>query len=98
MAGRRRKYAQDFKLEAVRMVVEQGLSSTQVAKDLGIDRSLISSWRKSLEKDGPLAFRGAGRMKPEDEELRRLRRELSIVQQERDILNKALAYFAKHGN
>ena len=98
MAGQRRQYTRDFKLEAVRMVVEQGLSVIQVAKDLGVDRSLISTWRNRFLTDGSVAFPGAGRRKPEDEELRRLRRELSIVQQERDILKKALAYFAKHGS
>jgi len=98
MKSKRRKYTQEFKLEAVRMVVEQGLSMAQVAEDLGIDRTLISSWKKKVDQEGSSAFRGNGLRRPEDEELRRLRRELSVAQQERDILKKALAFFAKHKN
>ena len=96
--AKRRKYTEEFKLEAVRMVTEQGLSVSQVAADLGVDRSLISSWKKKVDEEGAAVFRGNGRRRPEEEELRRLRRELSVAQQERDILKKALAYFAKHKN
>jgi transposase len=50
-----------------------------------------------MEEEGKDAFRGHGKLKVEDEELRRLRRELQIAKEERDILKKAIAFFAKHG-
>ncbi len=94
MAKKRRKYTREFKLEAVRMVVDQDRSATDVAEALGIHRSLLQTWKKALLADGSVAFPGHGRQKPEDEELRALRKELARVRQERDILRKATAYFA----
>ena len=95
MAARRRKYSTEFKLDAVRMVVDRGLKPTEVAKDLGIDRSLLSAWKKSFEEGSLSESPGNGRLTPEAEEIRRLRKELSRVTEERDILGKALAYFSK---
>ena len=95
MARQRRQYSSDFKLEAVKMVVGQGHSVTEVAERLGIQRSLLQNWKKHFEEDGPQAFPGHGYLKPVDQEVRELRRELTRVRQERDILKKALAYFAK---
>jgi transposase len=96
MPSKRRKYTQEFKLEAVKMVTEHGLTAKQASEDLGIDRSLISNWRRTFEAEGTLTALGGGRGSSQDEELRRLRRQLSVARQERDILKKALAYFAKH--
>jgi len=95
MGESRRQFSREFKLEAVRMVVEQGRTVREVAEGLGLDRSLLQRWKSQLKGEGEEAFRGHGRLRPSDEELRRLRRELSIARQERDILKKALAYFAK---
>ena len=94
MGKKRRQYSREFKLDAVRLVVEQGRSVTEAAEGLGIDRSLLQSWKKQLLEDGSVAFPGHGRLKPEDEEVRALRKELVRVRQERDILKKAVAYFA----
>ena len=94
MGKKRRKYTPEFKLDAVRLVVEQGRSVTEAADGLGIDRGLLHSWKKKFIEDGSVAFPGQGRLKPEDEELRALRKELARVRQERDILKKAAAYFA----
>ncbi len=58
----------------------------QVARDLGIDRSLLGKWKQDLMADPEHAFPSKGRVKPEDEELRRLRREVEVLRQERDIL------------
>ena len=96
MGTTRRRHSAEFKVEAVRMVTEKGLSVAQVARDLGIERSLLTKWRRDLTADPDHAFPGKGRLKPMEEELRRLRRELEIVRQERDILKKATAFFAKH--
>jgi len=67
----------------------------QVDGNLGIDRSLLHTWRGQVESDGAEAFPGNGRLKSSDEEVAQLRKDLARAQQERDILKKALAYFAK---
>ena len=64
-------------------------------RELGLGRGYIYTWRKQLERDGEQAFPGKGRLKPDDEYVRSLERELAIVQQERDILKKALAIFTR---
>ena len=96
MGATRRRHSAEFKVEAVRMVTDKGLSVTQVARDLGIERSLLTKWKRELTEDPDHAFPGKGRLKPMEEELRRLRRELEVVRQERDILKKATAFFAKN--
>lgn len=97
MPRQRRRFSMEFKQEAVRLVKEKGVPITQVARDLGVDRSVLRSW---TEKDaaGELAepAPAAARPKPDlDEEVRRLRRENAILREEREILKKAAAFFAK---
>lgn len=94
MGKKRRQYTREFKLEAVKMVVEQARTVTDVADGLGIARGLLQTWKKKFVEDGAVAFPGHGSLKPEDEEIRALRKELARVRQERDILKKAAAYFA----
>lgn len=98
MGRSRRKYSREFKLEAVRLVVEQGRTVGDVAESLGVHRSLLQRWKSQLESEGALAFPGNGRSNATDEEIRRLKKELARVRQERDILKKAAAYFAKEQN
>ena len=98
MTKSRRKYTREFKLEAVKLVVDQDRTVSDVAESLGIDRSLLQRWKSQLKAEGLLAFPGNGKVNPHEEELRELRRELNKVRQERDILKKATAYFAREGN
>src|SRR5215831_3538947 len=98
MGKRRRNHSREFKLEAVKQVVEQGRSVTEVAIGLGINPNMLTRWKTELTAEGPQAFRGNGVLSATDEELRQLRRRLAIAEQERDILKKALAYFAKDKN
>lgn len=95
MGKKRRSYSREFKLEAVGLVTEGGLSVAQAARDLGIPESALWRWKKQYEEDPEQAFPGKGRLRPEDEELRRLRRELERVRQERDILKKAVGIFSR---
>ncbi len=90
----RRQFSREFKLEAVRLVTVEGHSVSQVARDLGIRPDMVRRWRQRLQEDAAGAFPGVGRMKPQEEENRRLRRDLKRVRQERDILKKALAIFS----
>jgi len=91
--GKRRSYSQEFKLEAVKMVLEGSVSIAQIARDLGINESLLHSWKRKFKKEGQL--RDSSKLTPDQKEIRRLRRELERVRQEREILKKATAYFAK---
>lgn len=95
MGKSRRKHSLEFKIEAVRQVVEGGRSLSEVAKGLGITTTMLSRWKVKLESEGAAAFPGNGKVSAADEELRQLQRRLAIAEQERDILKKALAYFAK---
>lgn len=76
------------------MLETSGKSAAQLERELGIGDGCLRRWKKELEASGNQAFPGHGRMAPEQEELRRLRRELERVRQERDILKKAVAIFS----
>jgi transposase len=89
----RTRYTREFKLEAVKLVTERGLSQTQVARDLGLDVTTLRRWIKECAADGERAFPGHGH--PRDEELTRLRRENELLRQERDILKKAVGIFSR---
>ena len=92
--GKRRRYDRAFKVEAVRLVTEERRRVTEVARNLGINPNQLHRWKRKLAEEGQLAFPGKGRLTPEPEELRRLRRELVDVTEERDILKKAMAVFS----
>ena len=82
-------------MEAVRLVTEKGYSMAEASRNLGIEYSVLRRWKKQLTDDPQNAFPGKGKLMADDEELRRLKRELDRVKEERDILKKALAYFAE---
>ena len=95
MKKRKRKYDKEFKIEAVRLATKGDRSTAEIARDLGIHPNLIYNWRERLAEDQDHAFPGQGRLKPEAEEMRRLKRQLADIQEERDILKKALAIFSR---
>jgi transposase len=88
--GRRRRFSQEFKIEAV-LMVNEGRDVSDVAHELGIRPDMLRKWKKKFEDDGDEAFPGSGRQKPEDEEKRRLRRENRRLQMQVEILKKAVA-------
>jgi transposase len=92
---RRRKFDKEFKLEAVRLVVEEGRPVAEVSRGLGIHENLLHVWKRRYKEDMSDPFPGKGKLRPADEELRQLKKELKDVKQERDILKKALAIFSK---
>ena len=96
MAGSRRLYSAEFKREAVRLTNEPGSKVSEVAANLGIDRSMLWRWRVELRHAPKEAFPGKGRKMTSNEEIERLRRELARTIEEREILKKALAFFANH--
>jgi len=95
MGKSRRKHSREFKIEAVKQVVVHGRSVAEVAAGLGVNANMLSNWKTQLEAEGALAFPGNGKASATDEEVRRLRRELATAQMERDILKKAVEFFAK---
>ena len=94
MKRTRRTCSRDYKLAAVKKVIEQGLSYAEVARDLGIGDTLIHNWRKAFEADGTLQAEVAQSPSVEAE-LKRLREENRQLKMERDILKKATAFFVK---
>jgi len=94
MSERRRSYSAEFKMEALRLLETSGKTATQIERELGIGDGCLSHWRKQLESNSSQAFPGHGRVPADQEEVVRLRRELEIVRQERDILKKAVAIFS----
>ena len=93
----RKKYERQFKIDAVSMVVNGERTVASVARDLGLDPNMLHRWKRELNSEKREAFPGKGRLGPQEEELRRLRRELEQAKEDREILKKALAFFSKHG-
>ena len=91
----RRSFTREFKLEAVKLIKERGVSVAQAARDLDVHGNMLRKWVRDFESDPQQAFPGQGQMKPEQLEIERLRREVIKLKAERDILTKAAAYFAK---
>ena len=91
----RRKFTREFKLEAVRLIRDRGVSYAQASQDLSVHESQLRNWMKKSAEDPQHAFPGQGQMKPEQLEIARLKREVIKLKAERDILKKAAAYFAK---
>jgi len=91
----RRTFSREYKLEAVKLIQDRGVTVAQAARDLDIHENVLRKWVKEFRTDPQQAFPGHGQMKPEQLELERLRREVIKLKAERDILKKAAAYFAK---
>ena len=92
---KRRQFSKEFKIEAVRLVKERGVSVVQAAKDLDVHENVLRKWVRDVSEDVQHAFPGHGQMKPEQAEIARLQKEVAKLKMERDILKKAAAYFAK---
>lgn len=87
-------YSKEYKINAIEMVIKGGLRVSDVARDLGINRSLISQWIKRYKENNVEAFPGKGKLSDEGEKIRALEREIKILKEEKEILKKATAFFA----
>lgn len=85
MKQARRIYTREFKQEAVDLVTRSGKTMAEVERDLGLSQGLLKQWVSDAKRDGEQAFPGKGRLKADEERVRRLERELAIVKEERDI-------------
>ena len=90
----RRTFSEEFKQQAVRLVLDQGKTMAEVARELALVPTAFRDWVERARAD-----RSAGRTgltSDEREELSRLRKQVRILEEEREILKKATAFFAKH--
>ena len=92
---KRKKYPTEFKLDAISLVLEQGYTRAEAARSLDINANLIPRWIKEHEADDGQAFRGNGKMTPEQEEIRRLKGHVKQLELEKRILKEATVFFAK---
>ena len=90
-----RTYTKEFKLRAVQLTQQPGMSLRRAAADLGISATCLYRWKKELTACGDEAFPGHGRRNPADEKIAQLERQVAELTMERDILKKAAAWFAK---
>jgi len=91
MSKKRRQFDRAFKVEAVRLATQGDRPVAAVARELGIGENLLHRWKQQFTDQQEIAFVGTGNLTPEQAELRRLRRELADVTEERDILKKAIS-------
>ena len=90
----RKKYSKEFKLDAVSLVKEQGYNRSEAARNLGINANMLGRWVKELDSDDGQAFRGNGKLTPDQEVIRQLKAENKRLKMEKDILKKATVFFA----
>jgi len=96
----RRVFPPEYKREAVRLTLVGDRSVRAVAQDLGVDPNMLYQWKRQAlarAQERPTdVFTGSGTMPSQDEEIRQLRRENATLREERDVLGKATAFFAKY--
>ena len=90
----RKKYSKEYKLDAVSLVTEQGYSRVEAARSLGINVNMLGRWVKEEETGDGRAFRGNGKLTPEQEEIRTLKSQVNRLRLEKEILKKATVFFA----
>ena len=96
MTTKRKRFTKEFKLEAVRLLEEGKKPAANLARELGVQRNQLYKWQEQLSQQQEAAFPGHGRrVHNKDAEIARLKKELEIVKEERDILKKAAKYFAR---
>jgi len=95
MPKEQKTFTREFKVEAVQLARSSGKPLAQGARELGIADRTLHHWCKLFSEQAGQAFPGSGHQTPQEEELRRLKRELEVTRQERESLKKALAIFSR---
>lgn len=98
MSEKRRNYDDEFKRAAIRLVTVNGHGVSETARNLGINANMLSRWKREDEAKQNTAVAGNGRLPEEQDEVRQLRHEVKRLRMEREILKKALGYFANESN
>lgn len=92
---KQKQYTKEFKVEAAKLVIDQGMKVADVAKDLGVSYPSLSTWVKQYQSSSVNAFPGKGKLSADDEKVRQLEQQLRRMTLERDILKKAMGYFVE---
>jgi transposase len=92
---KRKKYSKEFKLDAIALVQDQNYNIAEAARNLGLTAQMLGRWIKEAEGDEGQAFRGSGKLTPEQDEIRKLKAQVKRLEMEREILKKATVFFAK---
>jgi len=95
MTKPRKKYTAEFKQEIIKLITEQGKPVTEVARSIDVHEGVIRRWVKEYKADSQNAFPGKGNLKPEDKELRDLKKKIYDLEEENAILKKAVAIFTR---
>ena len=95
MTKTRRTYTDEFKREAIQLLESSGKTARQLERELGIGKTSLSRWKREWEENGKQAFPGQGRVPLAQAQVQKLERQVEILRQERDILKKAVAIFAR---
>ena len=90
----RKQYSKEFKLDAISLVLEQGYTRSEAARSLDIRPDLLGRWVREHQADEGQAFRGNGKMTPEQEEIRKLQAQVKRLEMEKEVLKKATVFFA----
>jgi len=88
-------FTAEYKKEIIRLITEGGKKVTDVAKDIGVTETSVRRWLNQYGEHGTNAFPGKGHLRPEDEKLRKLKRELADIKEENEILKKAMRIFTR---
>jgi len=91
----RKKYPKEFKLDAISLVLDQGYTRREAARSLDINANMLGRWVKEQQADDGQAFRGNGKLMPDQEEIRKLKTQVKQLQMEKELLKKATVFFAK---
>ena len=91
----RRIFTEEFKLEAIKLITQQGLTIAEASRKLDVATKSLRTWMEQQERGKLRASLGASKLTPDQQRIRELERELAIAKMERDILKKATAFFAK---
>ena len=91
----RKKYSKEFKLDAISLVLEQNYTQAEAARSLSISAKMLSRWIQEHEKDEGQAFRGNGKLTPDQAEIRQLKMQVKQLELEKRILKEATVFFAK---
>ena len=92
---KRKKYTKEFKLDAISLVRDQNISVAEASRNLGVSPQMLGRWIKEEESEDGQAFRGNGKLTPEQDEIRKLKTQVKRLEMEREILKKATVFFAK---
>ena len=90
---KRKKYTKEFKLDAISLVRDQNLNTAETSRNLEINPQLLGRWIKEDENEDGQAFRGNGKLTPDQKEIRQLKTQVKRLEMEREILKKATVFF-----